>query len=168
MFPRLSARRHLPLPSHHTPEAVRQRLADGPDQSYVRDLIYGAIDGTVTTFAIVAGVVGAAQPNAVALVLGIANLLADAGVPLLNQNVLLAGVNDTPSAQFDLWERLIEIRVMPYYLHLPDRVAGAAHFDVAEETGRQIIAALRERLPGYAVPRLVREVPGTPSKVVVA
>lgn len=94
--------------------------------------------------------------------------LIDGGVPVLNQAVLLAGVNDTPSAQLDLWERLIEIRVMPYYLHLPDRVTGAAHFDVAEETGRQIIAVLRERLPGYAVPRLVREVPGSPSKVVVA
>lgn len=77
MFPRLSARRHLPLPSHHTPEAIRRRLEDGPDQSYVRDLIYGAIDGAVTTFAIAAGAVGADLSGGVVVVLGLANLFAD-------------------------------------------------------------------------------------------
>lgn len=77
MFPRLSARRHLPLPSHHTPEAIRQRLEDGPDQSYFRDLIYGAIDGAVTTFAIAAGAVGADLAGGVVVVLGLANLFAD-------------------------------------------------------------------------------------------
>lgn len=87
MFPRLSARRHLPLPSHHTPEAVRQRLADGPDQSYVRDLIYGAIDGAVTTFAIAAGAVGADLAGGVVVVLGLANLFAD-GLSMAASNFL--------------------------------------------------------------------------------
>lgn len=77
MFPRLSARRHLPLRSHHTPEAIRERLEGGPDQSYVRDLIYGAIDGAVTTFAIAAGAVGADLSGGVIVVLGLANLFAD-------------------------------------------------------------------------------------------
>jgi EF-P beta-lysylation protein EpmB len=91
--------------------------------------------------------------------------LVDAGVPVLNQAVLLAGVNDTAAAQLALWERLIDIRVMPYYLHRLDRVAGAAHFDVPVETGREIVKALVDRLPGYAVPRFVEEVPGAASKM---
>lgn len=87
MFPRLSARRHLPLPSHHTPEAIRQRLAHGPDQSYVRDLIYGAIDGAITTFAIAAGAVGADLSGGVVVVLGLANLFAD-GLSMAASNYL--------------------------------------------------------------------------------
>jgi L-lysine 2,3-aminomutase len=57
---------------------------------------------------------------------------------------------------------------MPYYLHQLDRVAGAAHFEVPVEQGLAIIAQMRARLPGYAVPRYVREVPGESSKVVLA
>ena len=68
--------------------------------------------------------------------------LADAGVMLLNQAVLLAGVNDSVEAQAALCERLIDLRVMPYYLHQLDRVAGAAHFEVPVATGRQIIDEL--------------------------
>jgi vacuolar iron transporter family protein len=64
------------VPSHTT-EAIRQRLSDGPRQLYLRDFVYGAIDGTVTTFAVVSGVAGAAMPGAVVLVLGLANLFAD-------------------------------------------------------------------------------------------
>ena len=79
--------------------------------------------------------------------------LSDAGIVLLNQAVLLRGVNDTVDAQAALCERLVDLRVMPYYLHQLDRVAGAAHFEVPIETGRRIIAELRARLPGYAVPR---------------
>lgn len=91
--------------------------------------------------------------------------LADAGMLLLNQAVLLAGVNDSVNAQAALSERLIDLRVVPYYLHQLDRVAGAAHFEVPIDRGREIIAALRARLPGYAVPRYVQEVAGAPSKV---
>lgn len=93
--------------------------------------------------------------------------LVDAGVPVLNQAVLLAGVNDSLNAQLALCERLIDLRVMPYYLHLLDRVAGAAHFEVSTERGREIIVGLRAQLPGYAVPRLVREVPGALGKEAV-
>jgi KamA family protein len=93
--------------------------------------------------------------------------LDEAGIMLLNQAVLLAGVNDSVEAQAELCERLVDLRVVPYYLHQLDRVSGAAHFEVPVETGRRIIRQLRELLPGYAVPRYVAEVPGAASKVVL-
>ncbi|MBN1591190.1 MAG: EF-P beta-lysylation protein EpmB [Pirellulales bacterium] len=91
--------------------------------------------------------------------------LVDAGVPVLNQSVLLRDVNDDVDVLAELYERLVDLRVMPYYLHQLDRVAGAAHFEVAEEEGCRLVESLRARLPGYAVPRYVREVPGASSKV---
>ena len=94
--------------------------------------------------------------------------LVDAGVPLLNQAVLLRGVNDRADVLAELCERLVDLRVMPYYLHQLDPVAGAAHFEVPIETGRTLIAALRARLPGYAVPRYVRETRGGTNKEVLA
>ena len=87
---------------------------------------------------------------------------------LLNQAVLLAGVNDAPDALAGLSRRLLDCGVLPYYLHLPDRVAGTAHFDVPEEEALRLHAGLRDTLPGYAVPRLVREVPGETAKVTIA
>lgn len=90
--------------------------------------------------------------------------LLDAGIPVLNQAVLLRGVNDSVAAQAALCERLVDLRVVPYYLHQLDRVAGAAHFEVPIAEGKQIVAALRQRLPGYAVPRYVREIPHGLSK----
>jgi EF-P beta-lysylation protein EpmB len=90
------------------------------------------------------------------------------GVLLLNQSVLLRGVNDSVEVLQALSERLAEVRVLPYYLHLLDRVRGAAHFEVAEDRARRLVEALRARLPGYLVPRLVREVPGERSKTPVA
>ena len=69
--------------------------------------------------------------------------LADAGITLLNQSVLLAGVNDSADALAELCERLVELRVMPYYLHQLDRVAGAAHFEVPVAKGRAIMRQLR-------------------------
>jgi EF-P beta-lysylation protein EpmB len=87
---------------------------------------------------------------------------------LLNQSVLLRGVNDDAGVLAGLSERLFACGVLPYYLHLLDRVAGAAHFDVDEETAKNLVAALRARLPGYLVPRLVREIPGRSSKTSVA
>lgn len=94
--------------------------------------------------------------------------LVDAGLPVLGQTVLLRGVNDRIEVLADLCERLVDLRVMPYYLHQLDRVAGAAHFEVPEATGVQLIRQLRARLPGYAVPRYVRETPGEPNKLVLA
>jgi EF-P beta-lysylation protein EpmB len=87
---------------------------------------------------------------------------------LLNQSVLLRGVNDTATSLALLSERLFACGVLPYYLHLLDRVAGAAHFDVDEAAAKNLVAELRSRLPGYLVPRLVRETPGELSKTPIA
>jgi KamA family protein len=86
--------------------------------------------------------------------------LIDAGVPVLSQSVLLRGVNDSVESLAALCERLVDLRVIPYYLHQLDRVAGAAHFEVPEAEGIELVRRLRARLPGYAVPRYVRETPG--------
>ena len=94
--------------------------------------------------------------------------LRQASVMLLNQAVLLRGVNDSTAALAALGERLIEIGVVPYYLHQLDRVAGAAHFEVPIEQGRKIIYELRARLPGYMVPKYVQEIPGKPNKIALA
>lgn len=91
--------------------------------------------------------------------------LVEARVVLLNQAVLLAGVNDSVAAQVALCERLIDMRVVPYYLHQLDRVQGAAHFEVPIAVGRQIVEQLRSQLPGYAVPRYVQEVAGAGHKI---
>ena len=93
--------------------------------------------------------------------------LRDAGVTLLNQTVLLRHVNDSADALSELSEALFAAQVLPYYLNLLDPVAGAAHFDVPEPEALALMERLRGRLPGYLVPRLVREVPGAPSKMPV-
>jgi L-lysine 2,3-aminomutase len=90
--------------------------------------------------------------------------LRSAGVTLLNQAVLLRGVNDDADTLAELSERLFECGVLPYYLHLLDAVAGAAHFDVEEPRAEGLYRELLARLPGYLVPRLVREIPGRASK----
>jgi EF-P beta-lysylation protein EpmB len=94
--------------------------------------------------------------------------LRDLGLTLLNQSVLLAEVNDSVRAQVDLAERLFDCGVLPYYVHLLDPVDGAAHFEVAEDRARALMAEVAAQLPGYLVPRLVREIPGAPSKTVIA
>lgn len=96
------------------------------------------------------------------------NRLRKAGIMLLNQAVLLRGVNDELETLTHLSTRLVDLGVTPYYLHQLDRVAGAAHFEVPVETGIRLVTQLRARLPGYAVPRYVREVPGQLNKVVLA
>lgn len=90
--------------------------------------------------------------------------LAGIGVTLLNQSVLLRGVNDTVPTLVELSEVLFAARVLPYYLHLLDRVQGAAHYEVNETEASTIMEVLRQRLPGYLVPRLVREQPGQLAK----
>jgi len=94
--------------------------------------------------------------------------LVDAGIPVLSQSVLLRGVNDRADILAALFQRLVELRVMPYYLHQLDPVAGAAHFQVSEATGAALVAELRDRLSGYAVPRYVRETPGAAHKTILA
>ncbi len=90
--------------------------------------------------------------------------LKQAGITLLNQTVLLKGINDRLEQQLELSEALYSAGVLPYYLHLLDPVRGAAHFETSEEDGKQLIRQLRRRLPGYLVPRLVREIAGEDSK----
>ncbi len=94
--------------------------------------------------------------------------LRSTGALLLNQSVLLRGVNDDAATLVALSKRLHALGVLPYYLHLTDAVNGTAHFDVDEARGRAIVDALARALPGYLVPRLVREVPGEEAKVVLA
>jgi EF-P beta-lysylation protein EpmB len=91
--------------------------------------------------------------------------LRSTGVTLLNQSVLLRGVNDDVDTLARLSRALMDAGVLPYYLHLPDRVRGTAHFEVSEALGQRLIAELTAKLSGYLVPRLVREVPGAPSKM---
>ena len=87
------------------------------------------------------------------------------GVTLLNQSVLLRGVNDDVEVLAELSRRLFDTGVLPYYLHVLDRVRGAAHFEIPEAQARLIAGDLATRLPGYLVPRLVREIYGAPAKV---
>lgn len=94
--------------------------------------------------------------------------LKNAGVPSLNQSVLLRGVNDNVDALAALSEALFACGVLPYYLHLLDKVQGAAHFDVPEDVACALVAQLRDRLPGYLLPRLVREDAGAPAKIPLA
>ncbi len=94
--------------------------------------------------------------------------LRETGAALLNQSVLLRGVNDDSATLADLSEALFDAGVLPYYLHLLDKVQGAAHFDVPEARARALMAGLAARLPGYLVPRLVRELAGAPGKTLIA
>jgi EF-P beta-lysylation protein EpmB len=93
--------------------------------------------------------------------------LIDAGVPVLNQAVLLRGVNDDLDTLVGLCRRLVDLRVLPYYLHQLDCVAGAAHFEVPVARGRRLVEGLRKALPGYAVPQYVQEVRGAPYKTLL-
>lgn len=85
-------------------------------------------------------------------------------IPLLTQTVLLKGVNDTGEVLLELFEKLINRGILPYYLHQLDRVKGAHHFDVEEEEGHRLIKYLEENLPGYGVPKYVREISGKRAK----
>jgi EF-P beta-lysylation protein EpmB len=81
------------------------------------------------------------------------------GIPILTQSVLLKGVNDDVNTLKTLFELLADHAIIPAYLHQLDRVQGAAHFEVDEELGKQIMSQLQALLPGYAVPKYVREIP---------
>lgn len=94
--------------------------------------------------------------------------LKSAGATLLNQAVLLQGINDSYEDQFSLCEKLVDNGVIPYYLHLLDPVRGAESYPVSAADGISLIQQLRESLPGYAVPRLAKEEPGHASKTILA
>ncbi len=89
------------------------------------------------------------------------------GIPVLNQAVLLQGVNDDEQTLLELSEALVQGGVLPYYLHVLDLVEGSAHFFVSDERARELIQYLQKHTSGYAVPRLVREVPGALSKQIL-
>ena len=89
------------------------------------------------------------------------------GITLLNQAVLLRGINDSADTLCSLSEALYEAGVLPYYLHLLDAVEGAAHFDVGEAEARGLLREIAARLPGYLVPKLAREEAGRAGKIVV-
>ena len=94
--------------------------------------------------------------------------LVGAGVILLNQSVLLSQVNDHADTLCELSWKLIGASIMPYYVHLLDKVQGSSHFLVSDSRARSIEQAIKARLPGYLVPRFVREVPGHTSKQALA
>ncbi len=91
--------------------------------------------------------------------------LADAGIPLVSQTVLLKDVNDNPDALEALMRRLVELRVKPYYLHHGDLAPGTAHFRTTIADGRRLMAELRRRLSGLALPTYVLDLPGAHGKV---
>jgi len=93
--------------------------------------------------------------------------LRSSGITLLNQSVLLKGVNDCGTSLATLSKRLYEAGVLPYYLHLLDPVRGAMHFDVPQYRAIEILDKLKKELPGYLLPRLVREIPGEASKTAI-
>ena len=93
--------------------------------------------------------------------------LSSSGFTLLNQSVLLKGVNDSSTSLATLSKRLYEAGVLPYYLHMLDPVQGAMHFDVPRYRAIEILDKLRKELPGYLLPRLVREIPGEASKTAI-
>jgi EF-P beta-lysylation protein EpmB len=90
------------------------------------------------------------------------------GAPVLNQTVLLRGINDSAASLMELSQKLIAAGVMPYYLHLLDRVQGARHFETDEKKAVELMQSLQRQLPGYMVPKLVREEKGATGKTVIS
>lgn len=110
-------------------------------------------------------VIHANHPNEIdAQVASALRRLSAAGIPVLNQSVLLRGINDDADTLYALSETLFAAGTLPYYLHQLDTVQGAAHFAVPDDRARLLLAELGRRLPGYLVPRLVREEAGAPGK----
>ena len=97
-------------------------------------------------------------------IIDVATKLKQAGVTLLNQAVLLKGINDCATTQIDLSEQLFNAGILPYYLHLLDKVAGASHFDSSEAAAIAMMRQLYQQLPGFLVPKLVREIGGEAHK----
>jgi L-lysine 2,3-aminomutase len=93
--------------------------------------------------------------------------LSQAGITLFNQSVLLKGVNDNSAALCALSERLFQLQVIPYYLHVLDQAQGTGHFAVPEQQAKELLKDMQERLPGYLVPKLVREQAGALYKLPV-
>jgi len=131
--------------------------------SRISDALMATLSGTRLIPVIVTH---ANHPNELsrAVCTGLASLKA-AGISLLNQSVLLKNINDNASTLAQLNEALFAHGALPYYLHMLDRVQGAAHFVIPDEAALDIMQKLRAMLPGYLVPRLVREIAGQPYKI---
>ncbi|GAA6134748.1 EF-P beta-lysylation protein EpmB [Oceaniserpentilla sp. 4NH20-0058] len=141
---RIHSRLPIVIPDRVTPELV-QRLQASPLNIVM--------------------VVHANHGNEISLEVGAAlNTLYQAGIHILNQSVLLKGVNDDAQSLIHLSERLFDVHVLPYYLHLLDPVIGAHHFDVPESIATNLMQKIQTELPGFLVPKLVREVDGHASK----
>jgi L-lysine 2,3-aminomutase len=93
--------------------------------------------------------------------------LIKSGMLVMNQTVLLKTINNNLKALVDLSEALYDACVIPYYLHLLDPVTGASHFDITAQQAEQLYSQLQTQLPGFLVPKLVREVPGEKSKTLL-
>ncbi len=87
-----------------------------------------------------------------------------ARIPIFNQSVLLKGINDNAEVLIELSEKMFDVGITPYYLHLFDPVQGAAHFDVKEEKAVEIVKKMLATLPGFLMPKLVREIAGQANK----
>ncbi|WP_372192044.1 EF-P beta-lysylation protein EpmB [Xanthomonas axonopodis pv. desmodiigangetici] len=151
----LAATPHLKrLRIHSRLPIVLPERVDAPLQAWLRSLPWPV------AFVLHANHANEFDPAVDAAVQG----LRDTGAHLLNQAVLLRGVNDSVDALAALSERSFAAGVLPYYLHQLDRVAGVAHFEVDDARARALHAELAARLSGYLVPRLVREIPGDTGK----
>ncbi|MBT8134060.1 MAG: EF-P beta-lysylation protein EpmB [Gammaproteobacteria bacterium] len=95
------------------------------------------------------------------------HLLHAAGITVLNQSVLLKGINDDAETLITLSKRLLQCNTLPYYLHLLDPVDGAMHFDVSRQNAMHIMTKLQQQLPGYLVPKLVQEIAGKQAKTAI-
>lgn len=94
--------------------------------------------------------------------------LKQAGATVLNQGVILRGINDTIDAQVDLSEALFAAGILPYYMFTLDPIEGGAHFDISLQQAQQLMGQVAQKLPGYLMPKLAKEVPGQPAKTVIA
>ena len=92
----------------------------------------------------------------------------DVGIPLLNQSVLLRNINDNAEQLCELSERLFDFGIMPYYLHLLDKATGTGHFEVDQNKAILLMDEVKKQLPGYLVPKLVREQTGAANKIIIA
>lgn len=95
------------------------------------------------------------------------HLLHEAGITLLNQSVLLRGINDDADTLVNLSKRLFQCKTLPYYLHFLDPVAGAMHFDIDKKRALQLKTQMEQQLPGYLVPKLVQEIAGKQAKTAI-
>jgi len=159
LFDKLEAIPHVKRIRLHTrtPVVLPQRITDG------------LVQRLSSSSKSICVVLHTNHPNEITQELAVALApLKNSGVSLLNQSVLLKEINDSATILSELSEKLFSVGVLPYYCHLLDPVQGAAHFDVDKSIAEQIEAELKASLPGYLVPKFVREVPHASSKIALA